>query len=129
VQNTNDIEIMGVNFRADLKSSMHVDKRLSAARRKAYRLLNAGLSYPGLATEVKVHLWKTSVSPVLCYGAHCLSIKARGIAFMEYIQNTNIKLIFGFPKRFHHTKLRLALDIKGIGALIHSFKLSLYNRV
>jgi hypothetical protein len=30
MQNTNDIEILG-----DLTSSMHVDKRLSAARRKA----------------------------------------------------------------------------------------------
>jgi hypothetical protein len=48
---------------------------------------------------------------------------------MESFQNTNIKRIFGFPKRFHHTKLLLALDIKGIGAQIHSFKLSLYNRV
>jgi hypothetical protein len=48
-------------------------------------------------------------------------IKARDIAFMESFQNTNIKRIFGFPKRFHHTKLLLALDIKGIGALIHSF--------
>jgi hypothetical protein len=129
VQNRNYIENLGVNFRADLKSSMHVDKRLSAARRKAYSLLNEGLSYPGLATEVKVHLWKTSVSPLLCYGAHCLSIKARYIAFMESFQKTNIKRIFGFPKCFHHTKLLLALDIKGIGALIHSFQLSLYNRM
>jgi hypothetical protein len=73
VQNTNYIEILGANFRADLKSSMHVE-RLSAARRKAYSLLNAGLSYPGLAIEVKVHLWKTSVSPV-CVMVHtaCLS--------------------------------------------------------
>jgi hypothetical protein len=59
------------------------------------------------------------------YGAHCLSIKPRDIAFMESFQNTHIKRIFGFPKRFHHTKLILTLDIKGIDAQIQSFKWSL----
>jgi hypothetical protein len=48
---------------------------------------------------------------------------------MESFQNINIKRIFGLPEHFHHTKPLLALDIKGIGAQIHSFKLSLYNRV
>jgi hypothetical protein len=31
-----------------------VESRISAARRRTFGLLNAGLSYPGLAADIKV---------------------------------------------------------------------------
>ena len=129
VNNTDNLDILGVNLRADLKSSTHVSNRISAARRKAYSLLNSGLTYPGLSTEVKVYLWKTAVCPILTFGCHLLSLGKRDIAAMEAFQSNNIKRIFGFPKRSHHSKLLVALGIRSIASVLNNLKISLFNRV
>ncbi len=129
VQIVDNVDILGVNFSADLNSSAHVQNRISSARRKAYSLLEYGLSYPGLDTEAKVCLWKASVCPVLLFGNSSLYINSNDMKLLESFQSSTIKRIFGFPLRFHHTKLLEALGVRKIHAQIYQSKLSLYNRL
>ena len=129
IENVNTIEILGVSFAADLKPSAHIEKRLSAARKRSYSLLSAGFTYPGLATDVKVHLWKTVVHPVLQSGVNCMNLSSKNLADLESFQSNHVKRILGFHKRSHHSKLLQALGIRKIEASICASRLSLYNRI
>ena len=120
VECVNSVNILGVHFRNDLSSSAHVQTRISAARRKAFSLLKAGLTYPGLATNVKVYLWKMSVCPILLSGGHSIFVSPSDTRLLESFQSTHIKRIFGFPIRYHHSKLLEALGIKPVSAHFHA---------
>lgn len=96
-------------MRNDLKSMSHVEHKISSARRRAFGLMNAGLSYPGLDIDVKTYLWKSAVRPILTSGMNCLNLSVKDIRLQEKCQSHNIKRILGFSKRCLHSKLLLAL--------------------
>ena len=84
IKNTDTLKILGTMFTSNISCDARIDKRVNASRRAMYALALVGCSSPGLATEVKVHFWKT-------------------IGF------SMIKRIVGFPKRSHHTGLLRAV--------------------
>ena len=56
-----NLDILGVVFSETQNSAQHVDKRTSKCRGAYYSLSEIGMSYPGLASDVKAYLWKLCV--------------------------------------------------------------------
>ena len=99
IKNAETLEILGTMFTSNISCDAHIDKRVNASRRAMYALASVGCSYPGLATEVKVHLWKTIGLPSLLYNLEIFKLKPGQQKFIESVQSSIIKRIVGFPKR------------------------------
>lgn len=118
IENSDTIDILGVRFRSDLKSVSHVEQRISSARRRAFSLLNAGFSYPGLSSDAKVYLWKSTICPILVYGNHTMAISNKDVMSLEIFQSNNLKRVLGFPKRSHHSKVLQAMGVEKVATNI-----------
>ena len=114
IENVETLEILGIMFTYNISCDAHIDKRVNASRRAMYALASVGCSYPGLATEVKVHLWKTIGLPSLMYNLEIFKLKPGKQKFIESVQSSIIKRIVGFPKRSHHTALLQAVNIDDV---------------
>ena len=116
-------------FTYNISCDAHIDKRVNASRRAMYALASVGCSYPGLATEVKVHLWKTIGLPSLLYNLDIFKLKPGKQKFIESVQSSIIKRIVGFPKRSHHTALLQAVNIDDVMSSVIRNTLSLWWRL
>ena len=125
-----EIDILGVQFAnsSSRSSHLHVDKRLQLCRQSYYGLGNIGLSYPGLGTDVKTHLWKTICTPVLTYGLETVNLPGNCISKLESAQGTLVKRFVGIGKRSHHTSLLKALYVPQITETVASKTISLFRR-
>jgi hypothetical protein len=68
IGNVNELEILGCIFDNTMTGNQHIEKRIQACRKSMFSLSEMGCCYPGLSSEVKVHLWKTIGQPTLLYG-------------------------------------------------------------
>ena len=128
-ENAETLEILGTMFTSNISCDAHIDKRVNASRRAMYALASVGCSYPGLATEVKVHLWKTIGLPSLLYNLEIFKLKPGQQKFIESVQSSIIKRIVGFPKRSHHTALLQAVNIDDVISSVTRNTLSLWWRL
>ena len=87
------------------------------------------MSYPGLNSETKAHLWKTVCAPSLLYGCESLNISHNELYNLESLQGTLIKQALGLSKRSHHSNILEALNIPKLGETINEHVLSLYYRI
>ena len=92
-------------------------------------LASVGCSNPGLATEVKVHLWKTNGLPTLLYNLEIFKLTPGQQKFFERVQSSITKRIVGFPKRSHHTALLQAVKIDDVMPSVTRNTLSLWWRL
>ena len=129
IVNTDFIDVLGVRFTAGLTGAAHVEKRVSAARCRAFSLLRDGMCHPGLPTDVKTYLWDTAVRPILIYGYHCVHLRPAEIQCAEKFQSNHVKRVLGLPKRSHHTRLLNALGIDSIAQNVKFLRCSLFNRI
>ena len=123
-----EIDILGVTFNCQNTCTNHVNHRIKKCRQNYYGLENIGLSYPGLNTGVKTHLWKTMCNPVLMYGLDTIAVSNKHMADLESTQGTMVKRFLGIGKRSHHTSLLKALGIPRISDCLTWKTLSLFNR-
>ena len=129
IKNIETLEILCTMFTSSISSDAHIDKRVNASRRAMYALSSMGCSYPGLATEVKVHLWKTIWLPFLLYNLDIFKLKPGQQKFIESGQSSIIKRIVGFPKRSHHTALLQAVNIDDVMSSVSRNTLPLWWRL
>ena len=129
IKNTETLEILGTVFTSNISYDAHIDKRVNASRRAMYALASVGCSYPGLSTEVKVHLWKTIGLPSLLYNLEIFKLKPGQQKFIESVHSSIIKRIVGFPKRPHHTALIQAVKIDDVMSSVTHNTLSLWWRL
>ena len=94
-----------------------------------FSLSNIGMSYPGLNTNSKVHLYKTICQPTLMYGLDCLSLTKRNIDDVQATQGRIMKHVCGLGKRSRHSALLHALGISNAGNVISECTKSLFNRI
>ena len=92
-------------------------------------LASIGCCYPGLSTEVKVHLWKTVGLPSLLYGMENLELRAKDLRELEKFQSSIVKRTTGLPLRCHHTHLLNAVNVQKPNFYIQNSLLSLWNRI
>ena len=128
-KNADILEILGTMFTSNISRDAHIDKRVNASRRAMYALASVGCSYPGLATEAKVHLWKTIGLPSLLYNLQIFKLKPGQQKCIESVQSSIIKRIVGFPKRSHHTALLQAVNIDDVMSSVIRNTLSLWWRL
>jgi len=126
---THSLGILGVIFNSNGNSNDHINNRTSACRRCMYSLQEIGFAYPGLSTEVKVHLWNTMGLPTLLYGAESLNIYVKDTKELCSTQAFNIKRCLGLSNRSHHSMLLTAAGVRPIQELIRTRTLSLYKRI
>jgi len=77
------------------------------------------MSYPGLNTNSKFHLYKTICLPVLLYGVDCLSVSVNNVSKIQSAQGNITKYVCGLSKRSHHSNFLQALGITGVNTLLN----------
>ena len=125
----NEINILGVTFSSDGSFASHVNNRCAATRRAIYRLAGAGMSYPGLGSQLKAYLWRTVGIPCLTYGMSCVNLSSGNMKQLESAQGKTIKSCLGLGKRHHHSRLLQALNISTISRSVVRDVASLVFRV
>lgn len=129
LSNENSLDILGVTFDRCGSAESHINNRAGAARRAFYRAISRGVSYPGLATDVKAHLWRTWVAPVMSYGVVTLPITVNHLKSMDTLQAKQVKQFMGLGHRTHHTNLMQALGIDKMSSVITKALRSFFYRV
>ena len=87
------------------------------------------MSYPGLASYVNAHLWKTIYCPTLIYGLDCLDVDNKGLNRLESTQGSIIKSALSLRKRSHHSQVLKALDTPTIKDIITHRNISLIHGI
>ena len=123
------METLGTMFTSNISCDAHIDERVNASRRTMYALASVGCSYPGLSTEVKVHLWKTIGLSSLLHNLEIFKLKPWQQKFIESVQSSIKKRIVGFPKRSHHSALLQAVNIDDVMSSVTRNTLSLWWRL
>ena len=127
LETVNQLDILGINYASDGKSNLHVDNRIKKCRNCFYGLRESGMSYPGLASEAKSHIWKTVLRPCLFYGCETIELSNRNVSSLETLQSNLIKSVHGLGARSHHSKLLQALNIPTISEVVKQNVMSLFN--
>ena len=129
IDNVDELEILGTIFSSKLNPLCNINKRTNSCRQSMYALAESGCCYPGLSSEVKIHLWNSIGQPVLTAGLETLSLNQSHINTLENTQGSFIKRMLGFAQRSHHKKLIQAAGIKTIGSIIQRNAQSLWHRI
>ena len=124
-----ELEVLGITFSEKLTYQAHVNKRATACRRRIFGLTSIGMSYPGLAAEVKAYLWNTVGAPMLIYGMDSIALRPKDLGILKSTQGTIVKKSMGFSKRHHHTNLLRALNIAPVPDLLTKNTVNLYHRL
>ena len=124
-----EVEILGVTFSSDNKPSSHIQKRITSCRKSIYSLSAVGMSYPGIHTDIKAHIWKTVGTPTLLYGMDSLSLSPKDCNILSSTATSLIKSVLGLPKRSHHSNILEALDIPSITREVKYATVGLYQRI
>ena len=67
IDNIINIEILGMILSSDAKCINQVDSRILKCRKSYFSLNNAGMTYPDLPVDLKLHLWHTMCRPILTF--------------------------------------------------------------
>ena len=129
MKTVNELEILGVTFRSNLKCNLHVQNRIQKCRKALYSMNNVGMCYPGLNTSTKTLIYKTVCLPSMTYGMETVNLSKQDMKQLESFQGGIAKRICGIGKRSHHTRLVRAMNLDNVGTLIGNQMRSLYNNI
>ena len=99
-----ELDVLDIIFTNDGKSEKHVHKIIQKCRQAFYSVSSSGMSFPGLPTGIKSHLWKTVCCPTLLYGMETVSLSKIKFKNIESTQGSLIKQSLGLSKYSHHSK-------------------------
>ena len=125
----NNLDILGVTFNSDVTYNDHVAIRSSKCQKCMFRIQELGMTYPGLSTEVKSHLWNTMGLPTLMYGCSSLNMSKCNLKDLNSCQSNNIKRCLGLGRRVHHSELLEAAGVKPVEDIYYNGAISLYYRL
>ena len=91
----NSVNLLGVNINSKCDAQIHADNRVRKCRMSYYGLGNCGMAYPGLATDVKSHPWRTLCDPVLSYGIECISLGKKTLGLSTITARSMYQTIYG----------------------------------
>ena len=129
IETVTNLDILGVNFNYNVKYDDYVQTRIQKCKRSVYSLSNIGMSYPGLNTASKVHLFKSICQPTLMYGTECLDLNTKCINSIQSAQGSVMKQVCGLGKRSHHSAILQALEITHASTHINDSTKSLFKRI
>ena len=123
------LDILGVTFSSDGKSSDYVQTRIQKCRRAFYSLGSLGMSYPGLNTTSKRFLYKSICLPTLIYGMECVNLSNQNKKAINSAQGSIVKNMCGIGKRSHHTNLLQAMNLDDVTTVIENQTMSVFKRI
>lgn len=129
LDNVDSLEILGVIFDAKHSGAAQVQSRSRKCRQSFYSKSQVGMNYPGLSSEAKAYLWKSTCLPSLLYGMESVSLSAQDLKHLDSLQGSLIKQCFGLGKRSHHTNLCKALGISPVSEIINQRVITLWNKI
>ena len=118
IESVKHLEILGTIFSTNLSMEAHAQKRMKACRTAMYSMSEQGCCYPGLSSEVKVHLFKTIGQPTLLYGLEALPSNKGDFKSLNSCQASCVKRMLGFQQRTHHSNLLTAVNIQKVESMI-----------
>ena len=87
------------------------------------------MSYPGLPTDIKSHLWRTVCCPTFLYGMEAFSLSKIQFKNIESTQGSLIKQSLGLSKYSHHSKLLTAVNVSRCVEIINNCGINLWRRI
>ena len=108
---------------------MHVNSRIEKCRRAFYGLRDAGLAFPGCASDVKAYLWNTMCQPILMYGLDCIAVSDKSTVQLESFQSNCIKQCLGLSKRSRSSRLMKAMSVIKVEEKLRRNVASLLRRI
>ena len=114
LENVDSLEVLGVIYSNDGLAAAHIENRIAKCRAAYYSMADAGLTYPGLQSEVKAHMWKSVCLPSLTYGTDTIAMTKKDLQLLRSTQGSLVKRSLGLGKHHHHSKLQEALHISDI---------------
>ena len=124
-----ELDVLGIIFTNDGKSEKHVHKRIQKCRQAFYSMSSSGMSYPGLPTGIKSHLWKTVCCPTLLCGIESVSLSKIQFKNIESTQGSLIKQSLGLSKYSHHSKILKAVNVSRCVETINNCRINLLKRI
>ena len=109
ITNTDTFDIIGNVFSSNMPCDSNMEKRVNTSHLTMYALASVGCENTGLATDVKVHMWKTIGLPSFLYNLEIFTNNRSQQKHVESVQAAIIKRIVGFPKRSHHSEVLKAV--------------------
>ena len=70
---TDYVTYLGVVLSSNMKSSAHVQDRIRKCQRAFYSVQSIGMCKNGSSCNVKSHIWKSIMLPILIYGCQCVN--------------------------------------------------------
>lgn len=129
MENTDVLEILGVNFDDKCNGVSQVKARGIKCRRAYYNMSSIGMYYPGLTSETKSYLWKAVCLPSLIYGAEAIHLNEQAIKHLDSIQGGLIKQCLGISKSSHHSHLCTALRVAPVKNVMDQYVLNLWHNI
>ena len=87
------------------------------------------MTYPGLPTDIKSHLWRTACCPALLYGMEAVSLSKIQLKNIESTQGYSIKQSLGLSKYSHHSKILTAVNVSWCVETINNCRINLWRRI
>jgi len=128
LENVDQLEILGVTYTYDSSAKAHINNRIRKCSAAYYSMAGVGISYPGLSSQAKSHMWKTACLPSLIYGLDTLATNKKDMQIVSSTQGSLIKRSMGLSRTHHHSHLLQALNIRDTADAIKSQSInSFYN--
>ena len=124
-----ELDVLGIIFTNNGKSEKHVHKIIQKCRQAFYSMSSSGMSYPGLPTGIKSHLWKTVCCPTLLYGMEAVSLSKIQFKNIESTQGSLIKQSLGLSKYSHYSKILKAVNVSRCVETINNCRIKLWRRI
>ena len=126
---TDSVTYLGVVLSSHMKSSAHVQDRIRKCQRAFYSVQSIGMCKNGSSCNVKSHIWKSIMLPILIYGCQCVNINTSSMHDLETAQSKLIQTAFGLPKFCRNTPLLHALCINKVRTQNITNQLNLINQI
>ena len=129
VATVEEVDVLGITFSSDNKHTAHIEKRISSCRKSIFGLSSVGMSYPGLSSDIKAHIWNSVGASTLLYGMDSIALDAKELKRLSVTATTLVKSVLGLPKRSHHSSVLSALNIPTVQNEVQYATVNLYQRI
>ena len=83
----------------------------------------------GVTPQLKSHLWRMALQPVLSYAMDCLPLRNVHIRTMDMLQAKLVKTSLGLSKYLRTTPLIHAMSIHKVNTLLNAQSISLFKSI
>ena len=129
IKRVDTMRYLGFEISDELNNIKHWNKRKSLAINAVSKLKTLGIVTNQMHPNMKAHLYKTYVRPVLTYGCENMNINASSLNNIKRTEGNIVKGLLTIPRRCCTTSLFLSLNIMPTDYIIKNIKIDFFNRL